>query len=48
MLSGSQAYIWNRPDLALYPGLLILCSVLAYNMVGDALRDTLDPRQAGS
>ncbi len=45
MLSGSQAYIWNRPDLALYPGLLILFSVLAYNMVGDALRDTLDPRQ---
>ncbi len=48
MLSGSQAYIWNRPDLALYPGLLILLSVLAFNMVGDALRDTLDPRQSGS
>lgn len=45
MLSGSQAYIWSRPDLALYPGLLILLSVLAFNMVGDALRDTLDPRQ---
>lgn len=45
MLSGSQAYIWNRPDLALYPGLMILLSVLAFNMVGDALRDTLDPRQ---
>ena len=47
MLSGSQAYVWNRPDLALYPGLLILVSVLAFNMVGDALRDTLDPRQMG-
>ena len=47
MLSGSQAYVWNRPDLALYPGLLILVSVLAFNMVGDALRDTLDPRQVG-
>jgi peptide/nickel transport system permease protein len=47
MLSGSQAYIWNRPDLAIYPGLMILLSVLAFNMVGDALRDTLDPRQTG-
>lgn len=45
MLSGSQAYIWSRPDLAVYPGLAILLSVLAYNMIGDALRDTLDPRQ---
>jgi peptide/nickel transport system permease protein len=48
MLSGSQAYIWNRPDLAIYPGLAILLSVLAYNMIGDALRDTLDPRQVDS
>jgi peptide/nickel transport system permease protein len=47
MLSGAQAYIWNRPDLAIYPGLMILLSVLAFNMVGDALRDTLDPRQTG-
>jgi peptide/nickel transport system permease protein len=47
MLSGAQAYIWNRPDLAIYPGMMILLSVLAFNMVGDALRDTLDPRQTG-
>jgi peptide/nickel transport system permease protein len=47
MLSGAQSYIWNRPDLAIYPGLMILLSVLAFNMVGDALRDTLDPRQTG-
>ncbi len=45
MLSGAQNFIWRRPDLALYPGLLILVSVLAFNMVGDALRDTLDPHQ---
>lgn len=45
MLSGAQNYIWNRPDLALYPGLLIFVAVMAFNMVGDALRDTLDPRQ---
>lgn len=47
MLSGAQNFIWNRPDLAVYPGLMILLAVLAFNMVGDALRDTLDPRQAG-
>lgn len=44
MLAGSQSEIWNRPDLAIYPGLAILLSVLAFNFVGDALRDTLDPR----
>lgn len=48
MLAGSQSEIWTRPDLAIYPGLLILASVMAFNFVGDALRDTLDPRQRGS
>ena len=48
MLSGAQAYIWNRPDMAVYPGLMILFCVLAFNMVGDALRDTLDPREVGN
>jgi peptide/nickel transport system permease protein len=48
MLSGSQSEIWNRPDLAIYPGLMILVSVVAFNFVGDALRDTLDPRQRGA
>lgn len=45
MLAGSQSEIWSRPDLAIYPGLMILLSVMAFNFVGDALRDTLDPRQ---
>jgi len=44
MLSNAQAYIWENPRLPLYPGLLILCTVLAYNFLGDALRDALDPR----
>jgi peptide/nickel transport system permease protein len=48
MLAGSQSEIWTRPDLAIYPGLLILMSVMAFNFVGDALRDTLDPRQRGA
>ena len=44
MLSNSQAYIWDNPLLALYPGLLIFASVLCFNFIGDALRDALDPR----
>jgi peptide/nickel transport system permease protein len=43
MLSGAQNFIWNKPDLALYPGLMILLAVLAFNSLGDALRDALDP-----
>lgn len=44
MLSNAQAYLWDNPLLPFYPGLLILLSVLAYNFLGDALRDALDPR----
>ena len=44
MLSNAQAYLWENPLLPFYPGLLILLSVLAYNFLGDALRDALDPQ----
>jgi peptide/nickel transport system permease protein len=44
MLSNAQAYIWDQPLLALYPGLLILVTVLSFNFLGDALRDALDPQ----
>jgi len=43
MLSNSQAYLWNNPLLPIYPGVLIFVSVLAFNFLGDALRDSLDP-----
>lgn len=43
MLSAAQNFIWTRPILAVYPGVLILLSVLAFNSIGDALRDALDP-----
>jgi len=48
MLTGAQQYVWKTPTLALYPGALIMGTVLSYNALGDALSDTLDPRQAGS
>jgi peptide/nickel transport system permease protein len=44
MLSNAQAYVWENPLLPIYPGCLILLTVLAYNFLGDALRDALDPR----
>lgn len=47
MLSASQYYMWMAPHLAVYPGLLILLAVLAFNAIGDVLRDVLDPRLRG-
>lgn len=47
MLSSSQYYVWSAPRLAVYPGILIVLTVLAYNTLGNALRDTLDPRLRG-
>ena len=44
MLSNSQAYLWENPILPLYPGAMIFLTVLAYNFLGDALRDSLDPQ----
>jgi peptide/nickel transport system permease protein len=44
MLSNSQAYLFDNPILPLYPGLMILLVVLAFNFLGDALRDALDPQ----
>ncbi|MDR7481870.1 MAG: ABC transporter permease [Armatimonadota bacterium] len=48
MLTGAQHYVWTTPVLAVYPGAMIMLTVLSYNTVGDALRDTLDPRHAGT
>lgn len=45
MLSNAQAYIFASPLLALWPGLLILCTVLSFNFIGDALRDAVSPFQ---
>jgi ABC-type antimicrobial peptide transport system permease subunit len=41
----SQSYLMNAPWLVIFPGLVILAVALAFNLVGDALRDALDPRQ---
>ena len=43
MLQGAQAYVWTQPLLAFWPGLLIFVAVMAYNSLGDGIRDALDP-----
>ena len=47
MLSGGRAYLLENPYLTLYPGLCIMLTILAFNMLGDGLRDALDPRLKG-
>ena len=46
MLNEAQQLLFQAPHLALYPGLAIGFSVLGLNLVGDGLRDLLDPRLA--
>lgn len=44
MLNEAQTFLYLSPHLALFPGLVIVISVLGFNMLGDGLRDLLDPR----
>ena len=46
MLNTAKNYIENAPWMAVWPGLSIFALVLSFNLVGDGLRDALDPRQA--
>ncbi len=43
----SQSYFQAAPWLVFFPGIVILLTALAFNLVGDALRDILDPTQRG-
>ncbi|NLZ61364.1 MAG: ABC transporter permease [Acholeplasmataceae bacterium] len=45
MLSAGRGYMRDYPQLVIFPGILIMVLVLAFNMFGDGLRDALDPRQ---
>jgi ABC-type dipeptide/oligopeptide/nickel transport system permease subunit len=44
MLSDAQSYLSQAPRLAIYPGLAIFFCSLSFNLLGDGLRDVLDPR----
>jgi ABC-type dipeptide/oligopeptide/nickel transport system permease subunit len=45
MLSEGRAYMTSAPWLMIYPGVAIFIVVVIFNMLGDSLRDILDPRQ---
>ncbi len=44
MLNAAQTFIYDAPWLAIFPGLAITLAVLGLNLLGDGLRDVLDPR----
>lgn len=44
LLSDGRAFIQSAPYLTVFPGLFIMITVLAFNMLGDGLRDALDPK----
>ena len=46
MLSEAQSLMFDAPMLAIFPGLAIMLAVLGLNLLGDGLRDLLDPRLA--
>lgn len=44
MLSEARAYVFTSPHLVFFPGFFIMLTVLSFNLLGDGLRDALDPR----
>jgi peptide/nickel transport system permease protein len=44
MLNNAQSYFFNQPMVGIYPGLMILVTVLCINFLGEGLRNALDPR----
>ena len=44
MLSDGRNHLFEAPHLVLFPALSVMAAVLAFNFLGDALRDSLDPR----
>jgi ABC-type dipeptide/oligopeptide/nickel transport system permease subunit len=44
MLGSARGYLFNAPHVATFPGIAIFLAVLSFNLLGDGLRDALDPR----
>lgn len=44
MLSGGRNFIRNYPYLTMFPGIAIMLTVLAFNLLGDGVRDAIDPK----
>jgi peptide/nickel transport system permease protein len=47
MLTGTIRYLQTAPFLAIFPGIAIVVSVLGFNLIGDGLREALDPKLRG-
>jgi ABC-type dipeptide/oligopeptide/nickel transport system permease subunit len=48
MVNNGQQYLLSHPQMSIAPGIAVMLLVLAFNMVGDGLRDALDPRLRGT
>ena len=46
MINEARSYLFNAPQQTLYPGAAILLAVLGFNLLGDGLRDALDPKSS--
>jgi ABC-type dipeptide/oligopeptide/nickel transport system permease subunit len=44
ILAGGRTYLLLAPWVTIFPGLAIMLTVLGFNLLGDGLRDALDPR----
>jgi len=44
MLGSARAYLFHAPHVATFPGIAIFFAVISFNLLGDGLRDALDPR----
>jgi peptide/nickel transport system permease protein len=44
MLNDASYYLFSAPHLVIFPALAIMAAVLGFNLLGDALRDWLDPK----
>ena len=44
MLAEGRTYIRSYPHMCIFPGILIIITVLSLNLFGDGLRDALDPK----
>ncbi len=47
MLTDTVRYLQTAPMLAIFPGIAIVLSVLGFNLIGDGLREALDPKLRG-
>ena len=45
MTANGRLVLWQAPHVAIVPGLLVMMVALAFNLVGDGIREAVDPRR---